>query len=281
MTATQKNEPTVEALRSEIDTIDRQIQSLLERRTDIVGILSGLKKTSANALPSSAMRPGREAQIIRQVIARHKGRLPTNVLTGLWRGIVSAFLRLQYPFTVHVATGLDGFSFWDMARIHFGPGTPLEAGHDAAAVIARVADDEFAVAVVAAPGPDNLWWTALPPASPGTPQIVARLPLVQTAGTTNTAFVIARADREASGDDITLLRLTSASPDHTAFPPDAEIMAKHRDGARVNYLLAVKGYLTPDALGTPPWNGFASHGGATLDIIGGYATPIRLKDDAL
>lgn len=281
MTATPRTELTIEALRREIDTIDRQIQSLLERRTDIVGTLSGLKKSSDAALPSSAMRPGREAQIIRQVVARHKGRLPTTVLTGLWRGIVSAFLRLQYPFTVHVAADLDGFSFWDMARIHYGPGTPLEAGTDAASVIARVAQDEFAVAVVPAPDAASRWWTALPPARAGIPQVVARLPLVQTASTHRAAFVIARADREPSGDDITLLRLAIPSAALFTCPPDAEIIAEHRDGAHVAYLLAVKGYLAPEALGAAPWNDFSRHVGATLDIIGGYATPIRLKDDAL
>lgn len=282
MSATDNKTPTVEELRREIDAIDREIQTLLERRADVVVAIGGAKKSGGAALPGSAMRPGREAQILRRVVAAHKGALPVSVLTGLWRGIVSAYLRMQYPFTVHVATGQGasaraGFSLWDLARVHFGPATPLEACNSPAEVIARVAGDSHAVGVVAEKGD---WWAQLPPAAIGSPQVVALLPFVDLGQDQPAAYVIACADREESGEDITLVRLRGA--DQALFTQiagalGAEIIATQPSGG----LLAAPGYLTLASPALAAAQTMAAAQGAALDIIGGYAAPIRLKDDAL
>src|SRR6185437_12724944 len=75
----------LEDLRRRIDEIDDQIHDLLMRRAELVEAIGNSKK-SENA---PVLRPGREARILRRLVARHRGRLPRSVLVRLWRELLS------------------------------------------------------------------------------------------------------------------------------------------------------------------------------------------------
>ena len=59
-------EPTLEALRAEIDAIDEDLHRQLMRRAEVALRIRAAK--SANGGEAVFMRPGREAQILRRLL---------------------------------------------------------------------------------------------------------------------------------------------------------------------------------------------------------------------
>ncbi len=87
----EKEEPTSEdgwrngglpALRAELDRIDDAIQDLLIRRAGVV-------EHVARSGKPAAFRPGREASIIRRLLHRHQGSLPSVALVRIWRELLA------------------------------------------------------------------------------------------------------------------------------------------------------------------------------------------------
>jgi len=126
-------------VRSRIDGIDRQIQSLIAERAQWarqVGKAKGPLKAAVDYY-----RPEREAQVLRQVLDRNDGPLSDEVLLRLFREIMSACLAQQEPLKIGYL-GPEGTFSQQAAIKHFGHsarGLPLssieevfeevEAGH--------------------------------------------------------------------------------------------------------------------------------------------------------
>src|SRR3954470_20202923 len=164
---------TLTALRAEIDALDDALHDLVIRRAEVVARLaaSGVK----SGREASPLRPGREAMILRRLLARHTGPLPPGTLVRLWREILAGSSAMQGGFSVAIyARGPDQAR---LAREHFGSPTPLRSYETAAGALAAVANGEAQVAVLPLPedseGPEAAWWTRLD--SPRL-QVVARLP---------------------------------------------------------------------------------------------------------
>ena len=62
--------PSLESLRQEIDAIDGELHGLIRRRAELVGEIAASKPPGGLAL-----RPGREAQVMRQRLDDARGRL--------------------------------------------------------------------------------------------------------------------------------------------------------------------------------------------------------------
>ena len=96
--------PQLEQLRRAIDAIDDQLHDLLMKRTELAGQITAAKRAAVPGVDGAGfMRPGREAQVIRRLAARHHGPFPKLAMVQLWREIMSAFVGLQTPFTVAVS----------------------------------------------------------------------------------------------------------------------------------------------------------------------------------
>lgn len=194
------NEETdsIDDLRREIDAIDRQLTGLLDRRAEIVLELGAIKK-AAGGTSAGALRPGREAAIIRRLVQTYDGPLPIDAVVGLWRAIIATFLRLQYPFKVRVfATGKTLF-LRDLAAAHFGAATPLEEAGDARAILRSIAAGEAVLGVLPPPQEDP-WWTDLPLWGLNRPRVVAALPVMALTDSPQ-AYVLSATAPEVSGDD--------------------------------------------------------------------------------
>src|SRR3989304_6084616 len=111
------SETDLTALRKEIDAIDAEIHALIMRRAAITESIRGLK-----AGDELKLRPGREANILRALVARHTGAFPRTQLVRIWREILSASLAMQGPFSVAVFATETAYGLWDLARDHFGGG---------------------------------------------------------------------------------------------------------------------------------------------------------------
>ncbi|MCH9020463.1 MAG: chorismate mutase, partial [Proteobacteria bacterium] len=113
---------SLESLRRDIDAIDDEIHDLLMRRTEVVERIGALKNQTESDV---FIRPAREAEIMRRLIDRHRGRFPASVVVRLWREVLAATSRLQGPFSVAVHAPEKSVGYWDLARDHFGSGTKM------------------------------------------------------------------------------------------------------------------------------------------------------------
>ena len=107
--------------------------------------------------------PREEAQILRRLIARHKGPFPRSTIVQLWREIVSAMVRIQGELKVAVYAPDGIHTCREMARDHFGAGTPLSLHSSARAVLNSVQDGKATVGILPFPedGEAAPWWTVL------------------------------------------------------------------------------------------------------------------------
>ncbi len=94
----QDQAPDLDEIRSNIDSIDEQIQSLINERARLaqrVGLSKGGPTASVNFY-----RPEREADVLRRVQARNQGPLRNEEMLRLFREIMSACLAQQDPLKV-------------------------------------------------------------------------------------------------------------------------------------------------------------------------------------
>jgi len=111
---------TLEDLRAKIDAIDESLHDLLMRRAGLAADIARLK----NAAPGANgvfFRAGREAEVMRRILGRHRGPFPASAVVRIWREIIGGLLGLQGELTV--ATSAP--ELIDMAREHFGSGAVL------------------------------------------------------------------------------------------------------------------------------------------------------------
>jgi chorismate mutase len=236
------------AARAEIDALDDALHDLVMRRADVVARLAASR---AKAGSPSPLRPGREAMILRRLLARHQGALPAHALVRLWRELLAASSAQQGGFSVVVyARSRDHAR---LARQHFGGLTPLRTVPTASRALAAVAASEAQVAVLPLPEeaepPEDAWWVSLD--SPRL-QVVARLPFY-AAGAEGLpeALAIAPGAPDPSGADRSLLRIEAMAERSRAQLAGAlaaaglapRMMQLRRDGSVLRALVEVDGVL--------------------------------------
>ncbi len=104
-------------IRDRIDTIDRQIETLLNARA---GCAAAVAKVKLSENPEAEFyRPEREAQILDRILKEHTGILPAQEVARIFREIMSACLALEQPLTI-AFLGPPG-TFTEAAALkHFG-----------------------------------------------------------------------------------------------------------------------------------------------------------------
>jgi chorismate mutase / prephenate dehydratase len=203
-------EPPLEDLRREIDRIDRAILDLLIERTDVVRAIGGIKGDRLDG--RLAVRPAREAVILRRLVTEAGDRFPRPVLVRMWRELLAATTRLQTPVSVAVHVPDGSFGIWDLARDHFGSTTPVIRSESASQAIRAVSDGSSAVAVLPLPGDDDSWWLALLSDRPDRLRVFGRLPFVAPGdGEGPGALALGRLIPEPSGDDLALLAIEAGA----------------------------------------------------------------------
>ncbi len=196
-------------LRGELDAIDDAIHDLLMRRASVVEQVGAL--VASGKVP---LRPGREAAIIRRLLARHQGRLPKRVLPRLWRELFAGTTAMQASYVIAVCQADPATGFIACAREHFGGLTPLRVHRTPAQAIGEVSAGNAIAAVLPMPAddetPGNAWWTALLHRDEPRIHVVGRLPFwaPRSEGAPAVqALVVAAAAPDASGDDRSLIGL--------------------------------------------------------------------------
>jgi chorismate mutase-like protein len=284
------------ALRREIDSVDTKLHNLLMQRTELA-VKVGEVKAKAQPIgrtPSEGakfVRPAREAQILRRLVGRHKGRLPKSVVVRMWREMISALLQVEGPFVVAVYTPADETGYWDIARDHYGCRVPIQNFDRLNHAISAVLDGQATVAVLPLPheGDRDPWWRRIAVKQPKVPHIIARLPFGDPGnqrGRGLQAMVIGTTPNEPTEHDRGLLVAETREAVSRSSLRDALnaaqltpvfIQAFQELGGPEQHLVEVEGFLAPD---DPRLGALAKALGpeSRAIVIGGYAVPLTAEE---
>ncbi len=283
-----KTNKDLDDLRREIDEIDEGIHDLLMRRTFVARRIGGIK----GAGPS--LRPAREAEVLRRLVARHTGPFPKTQLVGIWREIMAAHLRLQGPFTVAVFAPDENPGYWALARDQYGSPTPMMYCQSPGQVMREVAEDRAAVGVLPFPEEDEEapWWPLLLGPGKDNPQVIARLPFAgerDRRGPGLHALAVAKLTPEATDDDRSLLAFETDDEisrarlhsDLAAAGLPARFMAicpGKRQGTAWQHLIEIDGLVLATDERVASFRELLGDAAGQILSLGAYATPLTAKD---
>ena len=286
MTAPSK---AINKLRRSIDVIDDEMHDLLMRRIKIVEKIGVLKDSATGEL---YIRPEREAQILRRLVNRHKGRFPAAVVARIWRELLASTTRLQGPFSVAVNAPEKSVGYWDMARDHYGSATRMSLHRLANPVLNAVFSGSVTVGLLPMPaeGDADPWWPRLIGAGDNLPRVIARVPFIENGNGRFEdlgALAIARTMPGISGDDVSLYAVEATAGFSRASIQDAFVTAglptnaitvwsESQSATSHFHLIEISEYVRPDDARIAAIAD--SHGEHIIRIVdlGGYAMPIGL-----
>lgn len=107
----------LDKIREQIDAVDEKIQALISERAQLAQQVAEVKKAKGD--DAVYYRPEREAEVLREVVARNQGPLSGEEMARLFREIMSACLALEQPLQV-AFLGPEGTFTQAAALKHFG-----------------------------------------------------------------------------------------------------------------------------------------------------------------
>lgn len=205
----EDNQELLLELRSEIDIIDNQIHELIMKRTEKVKDIAKAKNIKKGKKNQIAIRPDREAQILRRLKENHNGEFPIEVIIKIWREIFSAITKLQNNFDIAVFMPKRGAGYLEIARDHFGSYSKLEVKGSVGMVIKDLIEDKVGLGVVPVLEEDKNengkpWWFKIISEKKDRPRIIAKLPFNgrgEGRGDGQEAYVLAKKTNNKTGQD--------------------------------------------------------------------------------
>ncbi len=199
-------------LRVEIDRIDDDVVALLLERIAVVRRIGAVKSAAHVQQTGIALRPAREAEIIRRLATAAGPTLPAAALTRMWRELLAATTRLQTPFKVAYLSDPTLPEVKELARDHFGALTPLVAVETAQHGFRVIAAGDADLLVLPTPRDDRYWWQRVALTLVDSPlRIVSRLPFCAPpddgSGAATGALVLGVLPEEPSSADVTMVAL--------------------------------------------------------------------------
>ena len=118
------DQPPLQSLRERIDSLDQQIQDLLNERARCAQLVAQAKIEQGER--TDFYRPEREAEVLRRVRERNQGPLGDAEITRLFREIMSACLALEKPLLIGYL-GPEGTFTHAAVLKHFGHSVQTQA----------------------------------------------------------------------------------------------------------------------------------------------------------
>lgn len=108
---------SLDSLRDQIDALDQQLQTLLNRRAELAHAVADVKRREdSNPV---FYRPEREAQVLQRIKERNQGPIDGEAMARLFREVMSICLALEQPMRV-AFLGPEGTFTQQAAIKHFG-----------------------------------------------------------------------------------------------------------------------------------------------------------------
>ena len=150
--------PLLEEVRARIDAVDAELLRLLDERASLAAQVSAAKRAAGDG-SKFGLRPGREAQVLRRLLAQVRMSADTSLVVRIWRELMGDSLARQGAFHLAIWGGKAEARTVELARLRFG----------AAPHLALAAKPEDALAAARTPGgvavlalaPDSAWWGKL------------------------------------------------------------------------------------------------------------------------
>lgn len=195
------DKPTpLEAVRARIDAIDAELLRLVGERASMPAKVAGAKAAEAGGgAIGFGLRPAREAQLIRKLLAMPHHAASPALIVRIWRELMADSLAQQGPFRLAAWGGRDPARVAELARLRFGAAPPLTmtAKPEEALQAAKV---EGTVSILPL-DPGAAWWGRL--LAEPTLKVFAVLPCLNAWGPP-AALAVAALKVEPSGGDLTL-----------------------------------------------------------------------------
>ncbi|HVA13461.1 MAG TPA: chorismate mutase [Stellaceae bacterium] len=283
--------PTLADLRRRIDELDDALHDVLIARAGVVEAVARLKQRAA----TPPLRPGREAQILRRLLERHRGAFPKPMLVRLWRELLAGTIAMQVELTIAVYAPEKATGLWDLARDHYGSHTAMSSFRSPGEVLRALGDGRAMLGVLPVPGQGETeaWWRFLAGGEAPVLRIIARLPFGARGNARSDggdAFVVAPIEPEESGidrslflietgDDLSRARLLAALG--SAGLPASVLAATAAESGVAAQLVEFDGWL--DAGDARLKETLAALGGKMLRVVwlGSYARPLAAADLAI
>ena len=278
---------SLDELRRQIDRLDNSLHDLLMERAGVVEQIREIKGKDNISLLS----PGREAEIVRRLLARHRGRFPRATLVRIWRELIGGMVAVQGPLTVAVFMPDRGTGYLELARDHYGHGTTMLPWRSPGQVVHAVAEGSAQIGILPMPDREEgeSWWISLTGDSATLPRIVARLPFAgpgQGRGDGIEALAVGQINPIATGYDRSWLAIETV-PDVSrarlrsvlgaAGIEPTQLSATQRSEDSWLQLVEIAGHMTPDDSRLPR----LMEGRQTVlraVVLGGYPVPLSPED---
>lgn len=245
----------LDKLRDEIDRIDSELHALLRQRAAVVKRIAVAKRTSGGGTPAF-IRPGREADVLRTLVARHDGAMPAAVIARIWREIIASGCQMQIPFRIALFAPERSIAHWDIVRNHFGSNAPVVLCGSAHRVLQELAY-ESTIGILPYPEHDEAhpWWPHLATGDSASARIVTELPFYESASgafESRRLMVLATYPPEKSAADRSFL-VVSAGPElsrarlSTLLDQSGlhgTVIASQQSANGIEQLLDVEGFVT-------------------------------------
>ena len=188
----------LEAVRARIDEIDAGLLALLDERTAL-GKQVAAAKAAAGQADRFGLRPGRETEILRRLLAMPRTGASDALVIRVWRELMGQSLALQGPFNLTVWGGPTQARALELTRLRFGAAPTLRMAQKPEETLAA-AKLKGGVGVAMLTG-ESAWWGRLL-AEPKL-KVFAVLPCLNAWGPPS-ALAFAEVEVEPTGADVTL-----------------------------------------------------------------------------
>jgi chorismate mutase len=150
--------PSLDAVRARIDAVDAALLKLVDERASLAREVAEAKRAAGETV-TLGLRPAREAELLRGLLATPHRSASIQLTVRLWREFISDSLVQQGPFHLAIWGGANPARTVELARLRFGAAPPLEIYSEATAALAE-AKQPGGVAVMALQG-EAPWWGRL------------------------------------------------------------------------------------------------------------------------
>jgi chorismate mutase len=221
--------PSLDEVRRRIDAIDAELLRLVVERASLAHVVKAAKEAAGDG-GKFGLRPGREAMLLRRLLAGPRNGASPGLIVRIWRELIGDSLATQGPFHLSVWGGRDAARAVEVARLRFGVAPALR--HVARPEDALAGARTLGGVAVCALAPDNAWWGRLL-AEPKL-KVFAALPCLAAWGPM-AALAVAEVEVEPTGADNTFW-VTDAPG-----PAGAVEDALSRDGVAATLLVETGG----------------------------------------
>lgn len=278
-------------IRKKIDALDNKIHDVLMQRAELIDDIAEEKRKNNLQF----VHPSREAQMIRRLLARHKGSLPEAAIVRIWRELVGAVSLLQTGLKVTVAAPEGNTLLWDHSKAYFGSVVSMQKLSSPLVAVSSVREGESSFAVVPWPrdNEENAWWTYLMDPE-NEIKIVCAFPYGTVEGSPedleNKALVISKINFDSSGEDHSFValevdrsvsrgRIVDVLKELAFEPLSVTSITNADDEGHSLHLIEVDDYLSDDDPRLEEFSQKFDSFQARVKALGGYPVPPEFGAD--